>query len=136
MNGTSVSAAVTSAFEQLAVQHGPAVGRADPDNTTVHGDNDHLQRHAALVIIAYLRPLSLALMLTTLRGARSTSLCSERGDAEEYRLLLKLVVPGELCSCIRADAIGESTDAAIRHEPDSRTCHPASRPLRLQSLYR
>ncbi len=55
---------------------------------------------------------------------RSTSAISDRGDLDDYRLLLKLVVPGELCSCIRTDDIAESTDAAIRCEPGPQNMPP------------
>ena len=34
--------------------------------------------------------------------------------AEQQHLLLKLVVPGELCSCIDSEASGQATSAVIR----------------------
>ncbi len=39
----------------------------------------------------------------------------ENGNAEDQpHLLLKLVVPGELCSCIDSEASGQATAAVVR----------------------
>ena len=46
----------------------------------------------------------------------------ESSQAEHQQLLLKLVVPGELCSCIDSDAIAHATAAIIRYEATREQC--------------